>query len=88
MKRNGLTAVVFSETPPDTDYREGHWSWVSDSTADDWIKEGYCEEWKPEPKPKPTMDNTKKEIEQYLDDQGIEYDEFATKSDLLELING
>lgn len=36
----------------------------------------------------PTMANTKKEIEEYLDDNGIEYDEYATKTELLELIDG
>lgn len=35
---------------------------------------------------KPSMDNTKKEIEAWLDQEGIEYDEYATKSELLELI--
>lgn len=35
---------------------------------------------------KPTMDNTKKEIEQYLDRQEIEYSEYKTKSELLDLI--
>jgi hypothetical protein len=35
----------------------------------------------------PTMANTKKEIEHYLDTQGIAYSEFFTKSQLLELIN-
>lgn len=35
---------------------------------------------------KPTMDNTKKEIEAYLEEAEIEYDEYATKSELLELI--
>lgn len=37
---------------------------------------------------KPTMNNTKKEIEQYLDGHDIEYDEYATKAELLELIDG
>lgn len=36
----------------------------------------------------PTMSNTKKEIEAYLDAKGLEYDEYATKSELLELIDG
>lgn len=36
---------------------------------------------------KPTMDNTKKEIEAYLEEQAIEYDEYATKSELLELVD-
>lgn len=40
---------------------------------------------KPKKTVKPTMENTKKEIEQYLDENGIEYDEFVTKSELLEL---
>lgn len=34
----------------------------------------------------PTMSNTKKEIEAFLDESGIAYDEFATKSQLLDLI--
>lgn len=36
---------------------------------------------------KPTMQNTKKEIEAYLEDAEIEYDEYATKSELLELFD-
>lgn len=35
---------------------------------------------------KPTMSNTKKEIEQYLDENSIEYSEHATKSELIDLI--
>lgn len=35
---------------------------------------------------KPTSSNTKKEIKQWLDDQGIEYASDALKDDLLELV--
>lgn len=35
---------------------------------------------------KPTMRNTKQEIQDYLTAQGIEYDASATKEQLLELI--
>lgn len=34
----------------------------------------------------PTMDNTKKEIEAWLDANGIEYDEYATKAELIECL--
>lgn len=34
----------------------------------------------------PTMDNTKKEIEAYLQAENIEFSEYATKAELLELI--
>lgn len=34
----------------------------------------------------PTMENTKKEIEVWLDAEGIEYDEYATKSELIECL--
>ena len=39
----------------------------------------------PEPD-KPTMSNTKKEIENYLQAHKIEYSEYATKQELLDLI--
>ena len=35
---------------------------------------------------KPTMDNTKKEIEDYLEAHDIEYSEYSTKQELLDLI--
>lgn len=97
----GKKRVLFNEVPKGTKYRKGCWSWVSDSTADGYIEGGYGVEFEPEQpkKPKkqpkkeviqpdsvPTMSNTKKEIEQYLDSKGIEYDEFVTKAQLLELM--
>lgn len=35
---------------------------------------------------KPTAENTKAEIKQYLDDNGIDYDSDALKDELLELV--
>lgn len=34
----------------------------------------------------PTMENTKKEIELWLDENDIPYDEYATKSELIECL--
>lgn len=92
MKRKGLTALLFHQVPEGTHYRAGSWSWVPDQKAAEYIDTGVAAEWVPEDKPtpepilpKPTMDNTKKEIQDYLDAKGIEYED-ATKAELLELI--
>lgn len=50
------------------------------------VRQGWAEDITEHASSLPTMSNTKKEIEQYLDAAGIEYSEYMTKAELLELI--
>lgn len=63
-KRNGRTCLLFNEVPTGTNYKKGKYSWVQNSTADQYIEDGYAEEYDPgkrkaeEPKkeePKPDL---------------------------------
>lgn len=71
-------------------YRKNTYSWVKEKEAEFLIREGYGKEYDPVAKKvigvPVTMKNTKKEIEAYLDEQGIEISETATKAELLELV--
>lgn len=46
-KRKEHTCVLFYEIPEGTHYRKGAYSWVSNSTADEYIDEGYGVEYDP-----------------------------------------
>lgn len=53
------------------------------------IDKGYIEEQAPEVvQDKPTEDWTKPKIQEYLDDEGIEYNKSANKDELLALVGG
>lgn len=88
MIRNNLISVVFKTVPEGTNYRTDGWTWVNIDKGRNWIEQGFCREWKPDVKQSsiPTMSNTKKEITQYLESNGIKYDEYSTKAELIELI--
>lgn len=88
-KRKGLTCVLFNQVPDGTHYREGSYSWVPDAKAEEYIADGDGIEWNPynqEPETSPTMDDTKAEILDYLESEGIEYTKSSTKAELLELV--
>lgn len=48
MRRGNQVSIVFDQVPPGTHYRVGHWSWVHEDKAEEYITEGYGREWKPE----------------------------------------
>lgn len=88
-KRKGLTCVLFREVPEGTHYRKDSYSWVTSSTAADYIEDGYGVEYNPykqQVETVLTMDNTKDEILDYLESEGVEHTKSSTKSELLELI--
>jgi hypothetical protein len=78
---NGRVAIEFTEDYKG--YRAGTWAWIPEPYAEEYLEHGRL--W--EPDSKPTMSNTKKEIQSYMDKKGIDYED-ETKEELLELING
>lgn len=46
-KKKGSTCIKFDKQPPNTHYKPGTYSWVSDSTAEEYIEAGYGSEYDP-----------------------------------------
>ncbi len=92
-KKKGMTCVKFDKQPEGTNYIPGTYSWVADSSADQYIQKGYGVEHDPEEtrrarkkETRPTNANTVKQIKKWLDEQGVEYGD-ENKPELLELVN-
>lgn len=90
-KRNGITCVLFSDVPEGTHYRKGAYSWVSNSTAENYIADGYGKEYDPRKgkfvdKTKPSANSLKADIIEYLKAHDIEHISSDTKEELLKLI--
>lgn len=85
-KRKGKTCLLFREERGN--YRSGQYGWIDDKQAQHYIDGGIAVEYDPyEGRPeRPTMDNTKDDIIQYLEDNGYDYAKSNTKSELLDLI--
>lgn len=91
MAKSKMICVLFDKVPEGTHFKKGKYSFLKEDRGRQLIDDGYGREYDPKAgkvitTETPTSDSTKKEIQEYLDRQGTDYPESATKAELLERV--